>query len=252
MRAAGCWLAVALIAASAGRRAAQSCPAPLGSARRLVLVTAERHDSTAATMRALRARLRRPSRGARGGAAEPAMIGHERHGLGAMRFVRLRASGEPMKVEGDKRAPAGFYRIGRSFGFARVGSRRAICASPTARSASTIRPRRPTTPSPRARRSARRCTARTCGACREYARGLLVDYPTDAHGAGRLLHLHPRLRLPGRPAPAAASRCRSRSSRRLQDFAERRRGAGGPAAAGARPLQGLPAGDARQLIVRSA
>ena len=44
-----------------------------------------------------------------------------------------------------------------------------------------------------------------------------------------------------RPAPPAASRCRSRGVEALQDFAARRRRAGDPAARGARRLR-LPAG----------
>ena len=32
-------------------------------------------------------------------------------------FPGLGRNGEPVKVEGDRRAPAGVYRIGRSFGF---------------------------------------------------------------------------------------------------------------------------------------
>ena len=35
-------------------------------------------------------------------------------------FVQLARRGEPIKVEGDKRAPAGIYRIGRSFGIVGV------------------------------------------------------------------------------------------------------------------------------------
>ena len=57
-----------------------------------------------------------PSEGWRAlGAAEPALIG--KAGMGwSQFFIQLARRGEPIKVEGDKRAPAGIYSIGRSFG----------------------------------------------------------------------------------------------------------------------------------------
>ena len=53
------------------------------------------------------------------GAPEPALIG--RAGMAwSQFFLQLARRGEPIKVEGDKRAPAGIFQIGRSFGIAGV------------------------------------------------------------------------------------------------------------------------------------
>jgi hypothetical protein len=95
---------------------AQSCPAPLGRARRLVLVVADTMTGTTATLR----RFERAASDApwhRAGGPQSALIGH--NGIGwARAFRRFAQAGEPIKVEGDKRNPAGFFLIGRSFGFA--------------------------------------------------------------------------------------------------------------------------------------
>ena len=107
----GVTLAIVLAASPA---LAQTCPAPLANARRLVLVTAESFTATAATMRLYeRASPRESWRAV--SAPEPALLG--RAGMAwAHFFRRLARPGEPIKVEGDKRAPAGVYSIGKSFG----------------------------------------------------------------------------------------------------------------------------------------
>ena len=51
------------------------------------------------------------------GAAEPAVVGKAGLGWGYP-FLDVKESEEPEKVEGDNRTPAGFFRIGPSFGFA--------------------------------------------------------------------------------------------------------------------------------------
>jgi D-alanyl-D-alanine dipeptidase len=94
----------------------QACPEPLASARRLVVVTAD-------SMTTSRARIQRFERAASTqpwhalGGPQSALIGT--NGMAWSDAFRASArNGERIKVEGDKRAPAGFFRIGQSFGFA--------------------------------------------------------------------------------------------------------------------------------------
>src|SRR5258708_26635366 len=95
---------------------AQSCPEPLASARRLVLVTADTQDSTTATVERFERHAPNAEWQIAGGPAT-ALIGHK--GVAwAYAFRKFAKRGEPVKVEGDKRAPAGFYKLGASFGFA--------------------------------------------------------------------------------------------------------------------------------------
>ena len=168
---------------------AQSCPAPLANAKRLVLVTAATMNDTAAAMRLYeRASARENWRAL--GAAEPALIG--RTGMGwSPFFVQLARRGEPIKVEGDKRAPAGIYPIGRSFGT--VASSRpnhlqvtsdTICVNdPSSPAYNTIASRSRIGPAVRAENMSR--------ALPMYRRGLLLDYPTDARKkAGSCIFIH--------------------------------------------------------------
>src|SRR5471032_3008414 len=113
------WIAAAAIVAvatvhSVAAAPAQSCPAPLASAKRLVLVTALSMNDMVGTMRLY-------ERGSANeawralDASEPATIG--RAGMGwSQFFLKLARRGEPLQVEGDRRTPAGIYPIGRSFG----------------------------------------------------------------------------------------------------------------------------------------
>jgi L,D-peptidoglycan transpeptidase YkuD (ErfK/YbiS/YcfS/YnhG family) len=94
---------------------AGSCPGPLLDALRLVLVTTPSMDTPIARMRLF-------TRGSAGetwiqeGRSEPAVIGHAGLAWG-YGFDRYKRDGDPEKVEGDKRTPAGIFRIGPSFGF---------------------------------------------------------------------------------------------------------------------------------------
>ena len=168
---------------------AQSCPAPLGNAKRLVLVTAETMNDVAAAMRLYE----RPSVGAPWqalGDAEPATIG--RGGMGwPPFFAHLARRGEPLKSEGNKRTPAGIYRIGRSFGT--LASSRAnylhvtpdtVCVDdPSHPAYNTIASRARLGPAVRAENMSRVLPM--------YRRGLLVDYPTDARKrAGSCIFIH--------------------------------------------------------------
>src|ERR1044071_9494115 len=116
-RTAGMLAAVAVSGTSSiadAQSQSQSCPVPLAGARRLVLVVAKSMNEPAADMQLYeRASPVEPWQAL--GSSEPVMLG--RRGMGwAHFFRRYGRAGEPIKVEGDKRAPAGFYRIGRSFG----------------------------------------------------------------------------------------------------------------------------------------
>jgi L,D-peptidoglycan transpeptidase YkuD (ErfK/YbiS/YcfS/YnhG family) len=182
--------AVAAMAMLSGLPAsAQTCPGPLTGARRLVLVTAETMNTKVATMRLFeRATPVAPWRAV--GRPEPAMIG--RAGMAWSHFFRqLARPREPIKVDGDQRAPAGIYSIGRSFGT--VASSRAnhlqvtpdtVCVDdPGSPAYNTIASRARLGPKVRAENMSRTLPM--------YRRGLLVDYPTDAdRRAGSCIFIH--------------------------------------------------------------
>jgi L,D-peptidoglycan transpeptidase YkuD (ErfK/YbiS/YcfS/YnhG family) len=168
---------------------AQSCPAPLANAKRLVLVTAPSMNDLAATMRLYeRASANEAWRAL--GDAEPATIG--RTGMGwSQFFTKLARRGEPIKVEGDKRAPAGIYSIGRSFGI--LASSRpnylhvtpdTICVhDPSSPAYNTIASRARVGPAVGAENMSRVLPM--------YRRGLLVNYPTNAQNrAGSCIFIH--------------------------------------------------------------
>ncbi|GEP11864.1 hypothetical protein MGN01_37090 [Methylobacterium gnaphalii] len=164
------------------------CPAFLASARSLVLVTAD-------TMETARARIRLFERSGPSvawqpiGRAEPAVVGENGLAWGDT-FRGMAKAGEAVKTEGDRRTPAGIYRIGRSFGAApsarpghlvlRPG--RSICVDdPASPAYNTI-----LSPAPGAT-----LRGEDMGAERLYRRGLVIDYPSDAgRRAGSCIFLH--------------------------------------------------------------
>jgi L,D-peptidoglycan transpeptidase YkuD (ErfK/YbiS/YcfS/YnhG family) len=95
---------------------AETCPRPIAQASRLVLVTTRSMDTALATLQLFTRRSpHKPWK--RVGEAEPAVVGKAGLGWGYP-FLDFKEGEEPEKVEGDKRTPAGFFRIGSSFGFA--------------------------------------------------------------------------------------------------------------------------------------
>jgi len=179
-----------LIAALAATPAfAQSCPAQLAEAKRLVLVTAGTMNSTGATLQMFE---RSAPSASWKPIAEPeaALLG--RAGMGWSHFFRwLKRESEPVKVEGDKRAPAGIYQIGKSFGT--IASPRpghvhvtddTICVhDPASPAYNTIASRAQLGPKVSAENMSR--------ALPMYRRGLLVNYPTDAKArAGSCIFIH--------------------------------------------------------------
>jgi L,D-peptidoglycan transpeptidase YkuD (ErfK/YbiS/YcfS/YnhG family) len=172
---------------------AQSCPAPLAGARKLVLVTPDTMTSTTATLqRFTRAGANAPWH-ADGGPAT-AMIGRKGTAW-SHAFRAYAASGEPVKVDGDKRVPAGIYPIGRSFGFGpsrlpgymRIGDGMTCVDDPSSPAYNTITSRE---------RVGWKVHGENMWRVPEYRRGLVVDYPTNrAAKAGSCIFIH--VRKPG-------------------------------------------------------
>lgn len=194
---------------------AQSCPQPLADARRLALVAADGFTTSAATMRLYeRAAPGAPWRAL--GEAEPALIG--KAGMAWSYFFRRHAGrGEPIKAEGDKRVPAGFYRIGKSFGT--LPPNRAdylhvtegmTCVDDLASPAyNTITSRA---------KVGWKTHGENMWRVPEYARGLLVDYPTDAKArAGSCIFIH--VRLPQKTGTGGCVALPQARVEGLQDFA---------------------------------
>jgi D-alanyl-D-alanine dipeptidase len=121
-------LVLAATATAAGPAFGQSCPPPLDQALRLVLVTTPSMDSSKARLQLFeRSSPAAPWRTLSAG--EPAMVG--KNGLAwGFSFLAFKREGEPEKVEGDKRTPAGFFKIGAGFGFAKVKRDNYIAVEP--------------------------------------------------------------------------------------------------------------------------
>jgi L,D-peptidoglycan transpeptidase YkuD (ErfK/YbiS/YcfS/YnhG family) len=160
---------------------AQSCPEPLASARRLVLITSKSMTATAGTAR-LFERVSPQQAWQPVGAAEPVVLG--RNGMAwGLGFQHLVSAGEPKKVEGDGRTPAGVYRIGPSFGFAaspRPGYKQivddTVCVDDPASPAYNSITLRSIV--------GRKVHGENMRAVQRYRRGLVVDYPTDPKARG--------------------------------------------------------------------
>jgi L,D-peptidoglycan transpeptidase YkuD (ErfK/YbiS/YcfS/YnhG family) len=167
---------------------AQTCPSPLQSASRFVLVTVPAIDSSSGTMRLFERA--QPGSGWRAiGTAEPVMLG--RRGVAwALPFRELANRGEPLKTEGDRRTPAGVFAVGAPFGFASSTLAHyvqlqpdSVCVEdPSSPAYNTI------APGSAVGRVNRKENMRQIPL---YRRGLMVDYPTDAgNKAGSCIFMH--------------------------------------------------------------
>ena len=195
---------------------AQNCPEPLASARRLVLVTADTLTSTTATVERFQRHTPNAQWEVAGGAAT-ALIGHK--GVGwSHAFRKFAKRGEPIKVEGDKRAPAGFYKIGPSFGFrasqvhnyVRVADGMVCVNDLTSPAYNTITRRDRIGPDVHAENMSR---------VPDYRRGLLVDYPTDRKArAGSCIFIH--LQLAGKTGTGGCVALPEPQLEALQDFSQ--------------------------------
>jgi L,D-peptidoglycan transpeptidase YkuD (ErfK/YbiS/YcfS/YnhG family) len=96
---------------------ANICPRPLYRATRLVIVTVPEMDTSKAELRTFERAL--PTGGwTLTGGPEPAVVGARGIGWGHP-YAYLARGSEPRKEEGDLRTPAGIYRMGTMFGFAK-------------------------------------------------------------------------------------------------------------------------------------
>ena len=195
----------------------QACPAALNEAKRLVLVTTESMDSIPATAQLFERASVKDKWRALGGAG-PALVG--RAGMAwAPAFRHLARPGEPIKAEGDKRAPAGVYPVGGTFGTvpsSRPGHLQVtddtVCVDDLDSPAyNTITLRSVIGPKVHAENMSK--------ALPMYRRGLLVDYPTDiAAKAGSCIFIHV-WRSPTRGTGGCVSMPEERVIA-VQDFAE--------------------------------
>lgn len=161
----------------------------LGAQTRLVLVETETFDSSTAMITVLE-RSAKNEAWMNSGPSAPATVG--RNGLGwGHTFRHLAKPGEPIKQEGDKRAPAGVFKLGRPFGlmadglqdYMQLGDGQHFCVDDVgSQDYSKIVP----------------VTAVPAGTNGErmweiglYKRGIVVDYPTDrAAKSGSCIFVH--------------------------------------------------------------
>ena len=195
---------------------AQTCPAPLADAHKLVLVTTRDRASTGATaQRFPRANPHAPWKP--DGGPVSAIVGH--NGMGwSNAFRSFAKDGEPTKVDGDKKVPAGFYKIGRPFGFEHSSlkgylrlSEGTVCVDdPRSRAYNTITTRA---------KVGDKVHGENMWRVPDYSRGLVVDYPTDAHNrAGSCIFIHNW--LPGKTGTAGCVAVRAPVVIKLQEFAQ--------------------------------
>jgi D-alanyl-D-alanine dipeptidase len=167
---------------------AQSCPAALTGATRLLLVVPHSMNSTIGyAQRFSRALPPTPWRPA--GGPFTALLGY-RGVAWAHAFRGFAAKGEPIKVDGDRRVPAGVFRVGRSFGHGR--SRRPGYLRLTKGTVCVDDPRSPAYNTITSRAKVGwRVHGENMWRIRQYRQGLLVDYPTNrAARAGSCIFIH--------------------------------------------------------------
>jgi len=166
----------------------QTCPASLQSASRFVLVTVPAFGSSSGTMRLFE----RPLSGSAWrsvGTAEPVMLGSKGVAWGRG-FHHLAGRGEPVKIEGDRRTPAGIFGVGAPFGFASSSLANYVQLQPE-----SVCVEDPSSPAYNTIASGdavgRVNRKENMRQIPLYRRGLMVEYPTDAaNKAGSCIFMH--------------------------------------------------------------
>jgi L,D-peptidoglycan transpeptidase YkuD (ErfK/YbiS/YcfS/YnhG family) len=103
-------------ATNSSQAIATYCPRPLHRATRLIIVTVPGMTSVKATLHTFERKTPADAGWQRSGPPETAVVGS--NGIGwADNFSHLARKDEPIKREGDKRTPAGIFRVAGPFGF---------------------------------------------------------------------------------------------------------------------------------------
>lgn len=165
-----------------GLTAESACPVELLEATRLVLVVAPNMNATTATVRLMD----RPSKDAKWNeVAEVRKATLGRTGIGwAWAFESVARQGEPIKQEGDGRTPAGFFPVGRPFGFepgaandyVRLEKGKTFCVN-------DVRSPYYNTIMPKAQ-AGDGTTGEDMGGISLYRHGLFIEYPTSRERKG--------------------------------------------------------------------
>lgn len=195
---------------------AQTCPEPLASAKRLVLVTADGFSTSAATARLYeRNSPAEPWRAL--GDGEPALIG--KSGMAWSYFFRgFSRKGEPLKAEGDKRVPAGIYPIGKSFGTLPPNRADYLYVTDGVTCVDDVTSPAYNTIASRAK-IGWKAHGENMWRVPEYRRGLLVDYPTNRKArAGSCIFIH--VRLPEKTGTGGCVALPQARVEALQNFAQ--------------------------------
>jgi L,D-peptidoglycan transpeptidase YkuD (ErfK/YbiS/YcfS/YnhG family) len=168
---------------------AETCPPPLDDALRLILVTTTTMETQEAKLQ-LFDRITPADQWQAKGPAEPAVVGTAGLGWG-FSFLPFKKGDEPEKFEGDKRTPAGIFRVGPGFGFSESNLPRYIHIEP----GETVCVENPNSPhyNTITTRTAIGRDIETDEMARTslYRRGLFVDYLTDrATRRGSCIFIH--------------------------------------------------------------
>lgn len=172
---AGIVLALAVFYTLRGPEPPDRLPDSFAAASRLILVETADFHTSAATLRTFERDAAGDWREAM--AAVPAQVGKAGLGWGHT-FRHLATAGEPIKREGDKRAPSGLFRLGAPFGFApgdggylQLAEGRHFCVddADSARYSEIV----PQASVPEG------TSGEKMWAIDLYTRGIVVDYPTD-------------------------------------------------------------------------
>ena len=181
--------ALLLLSIAAPAMATTYCPRVLHRATRLVVVTVPTMEATSAKMRTF-TRKSPSAAWTPQSSAETAVVGAQGIAWGHP-YASYAKRGEPIKKEGDQRSPAGLYRLGATFGFAKDARQGHLQLKPGAHLC---------VHDPKSKLYGRIVSKDKAGANADgedmgtfplYKRGILVDYAPRRHAkAGSCIFVH--------------------------------------------------------------